>query len=178
MLGWQYWSRFTLPYKKQLSRLARLFCCLYAPRYHARFFLCVTRSTARHSAAQRDTAQHSATQHSAAQRDTAQRSAAQRNTAQHSATQRSTAQHSARQRGTAQHSAAQRNTAQHSAAQKKFTCIFAAIFASLRGIDYALARQIKSGAIALNVQCKRSIKRAAAQRWRCQFFGVANKPLI
>ena len=78
----------------------------------------------------------------------------------------------------AQHSAAQRSAAQHSAAQKKFARIFAAIFASLRGIDQALARQIKRGAIALNVQCKRGMKRAAAQRWRCQFCGVANKPLI
>ena len=69
------------------------------------------------------------------------------------------AQHSAAQR-----SAAQRSAAQHSAAQKKFARIFAAIFASLRGIDQALALQIKRGAIALNVQCNRSIKRAAMQR--------------
>jgi hypothetical protein len=56
--------------------------------------------------------------------------------------------------------------------------MFSAIFASLRGFGQALARQIKRSAIALNVQCKRSIKRAAMQRWRCQFWRVANKPLI
>jgi len=105
-------------------------------------------------------AQHSAAQHSAAQRSTAQHSAAQRNTAQHSATQRSAAQRSATQR------------------KKNLPAYLPRYFASLRGIDQAQARQIKRGAIALNVQCKRSIKRAAMQRWRCQFCGVANKLLI
>jgi flagellar biosynthesis GTPase FlhF len=133
---------------------------------------------ARHSAAQRDTAQRSATQRSAARHSATQRSATQHSTAQHSAAQRNTAQHSAAQRDTAQRDTAQHSATQRSTAQKKFARIFAAIFVRLRGIDQALARQIKSGAIALNVQCNRSIKRAAAQRWRCQFCGVANKPLI